>query len=740
MDGATRPHGVAGAGGADAVRRAERRATVHSGRMADVRRPGAGQRSHRHVPRDPRDGRVRARPAGSSRDQAARRRRRRPRARAGVQERIQGRVDPTDGPRLAVDAGPVSRRGEIAVLEPVAGMAAAQVRARRVATRARRRDGFRSDACALPRALPGNRAAELRDALRERPPGRALLRGAGKVRPAELRLRRQPSRLAMPRPDPGRFRPHPAGAARRYDVDLHARRGGGTIDGRGSRPRRRRSGIRSAGRAAGPTGSVQVRLRAARGPRGQSRRHPDQGIRLHGCGGHPGDDRSRAGLRARAARHRAAGDGRSARRRPRGRASARAGKAPAAGRRSAARLPQGVRRLLRPRRVRHGAARFLRAHRAAPMSRLATSGEAMARLDELAIAGQRSVARTFPARRSIAWLWPWVPLIAVAGLRGDTRDTDVYLSVFHDVVAFPWDPVEFYAEHGMEWGYALASWALKAMGMGSTTFFVLISAATCFFIARASLNVGLGAFEAAPFYVGCFFLLQQLMEIRQGLGSAFGLWVVTLIAARRQSVSTAGAQLLAGAMIHLTATLPVVGAHLLRRVLPRPTRIGVVLWAAAIAAMAFAFARAFMHLDIIAELGRLSVYAEDETYSATRDILAPANVRASLLLLLFVFAAPATLLRSRAYVLMIGLYAAHVGIRFGFFDFLILSGRLASAVGFVEVLLLPMLLRARVRRPATRWAIGLVFIVVQGAVTLGIQAPYLIDDYFTPLYADRSAG
>ncbi len=364
----------------------------------------------------------------------------------------------------------------------------------------------------------------------------------------------------------------------------------------------------------------------------------------------------------------------------------------------------------------------------------------MAQIDELAIALQRSVAWAFSGRRGLALLWPWLPLIAVAGLRGDTRDTDLYISVFDAVDTFPWRPIEFYAEHGMEWGYALASWLVKAVGLGPTTLFVLISAATCFFVARAALNVGLGAFEAAPFYVGSFFLLQQLMQIRQGLGSAFALWTVTLIAGRRQSVGTGGAQMLTGAMIHLTAILPMLGAHILRWLMPRPTRAGVAVWAATIAVAAFALARAFMRFDLIAELGRLSVYAEDETYSAVRGFLAPPNLRALLFLLLFLWSAPVALLRSRAYVVMVGLYAAHVGMRFGFFDFLILSGRLSTALGFVEVLLLPMLLRARVRRPAARWAIGLAFAVLQGAATLGIQAPYLIDDYFTPLYADRSAG
>ena len=367
-------------------------------------------------------------------------------------------------------------------------------------------------------------------------------------------------------------------------------------------------------------------------------------------------------------------------------------------------------------------------------------GVGMTRIDELAIALQRSIARLFSGRRLPALLWPWLPLIAVAGLRGDTRDTDLYISVFDAVDAFPWDPIEFYAEHGMEWGYALASWLVKGMGLGPTALFVVISAATCYFIARAALNVGLRPFEPAPFYVGSFFLLQQLMQIRQGLGSAFALWIVTLIAARRQSAWTGGAQVLTGAMIHLTAILPMLGAHVLRRLMPRPTRAGVAMWAATIALAAFVLARVFMSFDLIAELGRLSVYAEDETYSAARGLLAPPNVRAFLFLLLFVWAASAALLHSRAYVLMVGLYAAHVGMRFGFFDFLILSGRLSTVLGFVEILLLPMLLRARVRRPGTRWAIGLAFMALQGAATLGIQAPYLLDDYFTPLYADRSAG
>lgn len=346
----------------------------------------------------------------------------------------------------------------------------------------------------------------------------------------------------------------------------------------------------------------------------------------------------------------------------------------------------------------------------------------------------------YRSRRNGIALLVFLPLAAMVALRGDTRDTALYIDVFERTVEFPWDPLAFYAETGMEWGFGIASWFLNLLAQGPMTLFFLVSFGTFYFLGKASLNVALGPLEVAPYYLGSFFLLQQLMQIRQGLGAAFALWVVTLIAGSHRPVWKTAAAAPVAVMMHITAALPLLGAQLLRLLMPVPTRWHVALWSIGIVGIGVLLARAFMSLEVIASLGRLSVYAVDDEYSGERGLLAPANVRAALMLFLFLFASTPSLLRLRSFVLMTGLYAAHLGIRLGFFDFLILSGRLSTALGFVEVLLVPMLVRSRIRHSWLRWAIALSYFLLHFAATVTVQAPFLIDDYFTQLHAACSTA
>lgn len=339
---------------------------------------------------------------------------------------------------------------------------------------------------------------------------------------------------------------------------------------------------------------------------------------------------------------------------------------------------------------------------------------------------------------SWAPLWLCLPLMLMVALRGDTRDTFNYIEAFRATTEFPWDPLAFYAAMGMEWGFGITSWALNAIGLGPSSLFFLFSLGTFYFLHKAALRVKLDLIEVSPYYLGSFFLLQQLMQIRQGLATTLVLSIVVLVGSPQARVwRTVPATLLAASM-HLTSALPLLGVQVLNRLMPRPGRWQMALWLALVMLATAALARAFMSLDAIESLGRLSLYAADEEYSDARDLLDVANVRATLVLLLLLFGATTRLLRTRSYVLMLGLYAAHLGLRFGFFDFLILSGRLSTALGIVEILLLPMLMKARIRSVGLRLGIGLIYFLVHALATLLVQAPYLIDDYFTPLYAHHA--
>jgi hypothetical protein len=335
----------------------------------------------------------------------------------------------------------------------------------------------------------------------------------------------------------------------------------------------------------------------------------------------------------------------------------------------------------------------------------------------------------------------FVPLVLIVGFRGDTGDTGNYVDAFEIARHFPWNPIAYYADAGMEWGFGIASWLVITLGQDVRLLFLLVSFGTFYFLARAAQRVGTNMLSVAPYYLGNYFLVQQFLQIRQGLAVAFAFSVLPLIlgAPSLRKTFVTGRSLLLAVTMHFVSITPIVVGVLLNLVMPRPTKRGVFLWTLLIMIVTLAVARLIMSLDVFSALGRLADYASDSTYSSERDILAPANVRAVLILVLFWIASPPKLLRSRAYVLMLGMYACHVGIRFGFYDFLIISGRLSTTLGFAEVLMLPLLVRHTVSNRWVRRGIGIAYLTVHAVASLQTQLPTLVGDYLVPLQYHRSA-
>jgi hypothetical protein len=344
-------------------------------------------------------------------------------------------------------------------------------------------------------------------------------------------------------------------------------------------------------------------------------------------------------------------------------------------------------------------------------------------------------------RRFWQTLLLFVPLMLIVAFRGDTGDTGNYVAAYDEARQFPWNPTTYYADAGMEWGFGLASWLVTTLGQDVRVLFLLISFGTFYFLARAAERVGTNLLAVAPYYLGNYFLVQQFLQIRQGLAVAFAFSVLPLILVMPPLKKTfvTFRSLLLASLMHFASITPMVVGIVLNRFMPRPTRRSVIGWTMLIILVTFAAARTVMSLDVFSALGRLADYASDTTYSSERDILAPANVRAVLILFLFWIASPPKLLRSRTYVVMLGMYACHVGIRFGFYDFLIISGRLSTTLGFAEVLMLPLLVRHTVRNSWIRFGLGAAYLALHCVASLQTQLPTLIDDYFAPLQYHRSA-
>ena len=150
--------------------------------------------------------------------------------------------------------------------------------------------------------------------------------------------------------------------------------------------------------------------------------------------------------------------------------------------------------------------------------------------------------------------------------------------------------------------------------------------------------------------------------------------------------------------------------------------------------LTFFAARMFMWLDFTELLGRkMNFYTNSEEYGASRDFFNPANLRALVIFLFILLMSTKRLRETPSFFVMLCLYACHVGIRFGFFDFFILSTRLSTSLGFAEVFLIPMVVNSKFQNAVVKVIFGALYIAVHLYVSLKVQAPFLIDDYFTPL-------
>ncbi|MDC5417517.1 EpsG family protein, partial [Acinetobacter baumannii] len=80
------------------------------------------------------------------------------------------------------------------------------------------------------------------------------------------------------------------------------------------------------------------------------------------------------------------------------------------------------------------------------------------------------------------------------------------------------------------------------------------------------------------------------------------------------------------------------------------------------------------------------------------------------------------------YLMVIALAA-----RVGFSEFAIMSCRLSTAFSYVEILLLTILFWSRFSNVYCL-LYGIIYFILQIIITLGFQAPYLLELYFSPLY------
>jgi hypothetical protein len=325
-------------------------------------------------------------------------------------------------------------------------------------------------------------------------------------------------------------------------------------------------------------------------------------------------------------------------------------------------------------------------------------------------------------------------MIFLVSFRGDTRDTFSYVEVYRGLQDFPWSPIEFWNKYSMEWGFGILVGIIKKIGLPVEFQFFAVSLLTFFAISRAAVNFGMSPWSPIPFYLCTFFWVHQLMQIRQGFAISFAFWAISIIIRKSQLGISSALVVIVGVLFHIVSIIPVVVGILLSWFAPRVKAVSNIFWAISIFGTFFAICRYLVTSDLLFLTSRISNYVDSEMYAATRSILEPANLRAIFLTIAFFIWRPsADRPWFKCYLILFGIYVAHLGIRLGFLDFAILSGRIGSALGFAEIFLIPMLIKDRFQNAFLRLVLVCAYFLLHLAIAFLVLVPFLPEDYFRPL-------
>lgn len=323
-------------------------------------------------------------------------------------------------------------------------------------------------------------------------------------------------------------------------------------------------------------------------------------------------------------------------------------------------------------------------------------------------------------------------LAGVVALRGDTRDTSNYVEMYIKLQDFPWSPAAFFDAFYMEWGIGVLASLIKNLNFPVEIFFLIVSLLTFTAIVKASVAFGLSGWGALPFYLPTFFLAHQLMQIRQGFAIAFAFWCASIIFRRKSLNPLAIILAIVAILFHSVSIVPIFFALLFNYLYRAGKKyFNDSIWFLLILVVVVAACYVATESNIVLSMDRVSVYMDNDEQVYSRSISDPANLRAVFLsIVFFLFRPSVTSVWHRNYMLLLGLYIAHLGIRIGFIDFAILSGRIGSSLGFAEIFLFPMMLKDKISNSLTRNLIILIFMVSHFIISLNILVPFLIEDYF----------
>jgi hypothetical protein len=340
-------------------------------------------------------------------------------------------------------------------------------------------------------------------------------------------------------------------------------------------------------------------------------------------------------------------------------------------------------------------------------------------------------------RKYINLIYICAVLALIPAFRGDTRDTDVYRGLFYSIVEFPSDPYRYYQENNVEWAFGVLAWVCRFfISDSSIVFFYIYSFSTFFVICCAAINFNVRPLYVMCFYLPSFFLLQQLMQIRQGLASGLGFLAISYLKAgadHRLSDSIKFSTLAVLAVLTHTALIPVVAIAVVYRIILIRRFSHKIISLSFYLICCFIFIKGFGAGFFDMQANRIDEYSKHDEFGVSRSVFDPANVRTMLVLLFLIcgWIFNKYCRSDTGFNFLLFLYWSGLVSRLALGDVSVLSGRFGAVFSFCEIFAMPMVIAYSVTVLRYRIVIMASYVIAQGCVTLIWQAPFIIYDYFS---------
>lgn len=321
------------------------------------------------------------------------------------------------------------------------------------------------------------------------------------------------------------------------------------------------------------------------------------------------------------------------------------------------------------------------------------------------------------------------------GNRGNTRDTIVYLTVFKNIDSLDLlNPIKFYLFTGMEIGFGWYCYIINLITHSHVILFTIFSLFTFLIIYLISKKLNVTILSVLLLYISTgYFLLQQFMQIRQGLATPLALFAITVFIMDNNKFSIKFLLITLLAFSFHQIALPVILIGVLLSIILKKIDLSIneFKWISVFLFIIFIIIAKFLLVNLLTNISsRVEVYSNSSEYAENVGIFRLPNIKAFFTFLFILFLMNEKMYRNKLFTIFFLLFIVGVAFRIGFSDFAILSGRFATAFSFSEIFILPF---AFYRFKYFNYIFLILFVIAQAIATYMFQAPFVIEDYFKPL-------